>query len=143
MKLFAFDIGEKRIGIAKTDELGIGVWPVETYLRKDLPSDFQHLLEVIQEHAIEKVIVGYPYHQNGRPSAQGAKIKQFTLAFERFLAREKKRVSLEFYDERLTSFAAEDALKGYKKKQKRKHLDAIAACLLLEDYLSHFSSKNF
>ncbi len=138
MKLLALDIGDKRIGLATTDELGVAVWPQETILRKELEQDLLKLVDLIKEGSIQGLVVGLPFHADGRESAQAKKIKTFVSQLQKKILQENLQISLEWCDEGLTSWEAEQKLteKGFKGKKRKAKVDALAACLILEDYLA-------
>lgn len=138
MKLLALDVGEKRIGLAKNDGLGIGVWPLQTLLRKNLEKDLDFIFEILQEDQIEKIIVGLPLSMNGTESQQTQKVRAFANQLKKFLHQKKQPLVVEFWDERLSSWEAEENLiySGIKIKKNKGLLDAEAACVILKDYLS-------
>lgn len=136
MKIVALDMGEKRIGMAISLE-NRSVFPLQTILRKNLEEDFQNILEMIQEYSLEKLVVGFPYNMDGTESAQSKKIKIFVKSLEKFLKEKNIDVSIEFSDERLTSWEAREKLSGKKAKKNKQAIDAIAACLILENYLAN------
>jgi putative Holliday junction resolvase len=137
MRLMALDIGEKRIGLATTDELGIAIWPQPTLFRKNLSRDLEEILQHIQDHSIETLVVGLPLNMDGTEGAQAKKVRNFISQLRRSMERKGIAVPLEWCDERLTSWEAERRLKekGIKGKDRKSEVDALAACLILEDYL--------
>ncbi len=132
MKILALDVGDKRVGIATSDELGVGIWPQKTFLRQGTPSDFEKLAEIIQEQNPQLVIVGLPLNMNGSEGPQAKKVRQFMAFLEKEIS-----IPIEYSDERLTSWEAESKLaeKGIKGKNKKAQVDSMAASLILEDYL--------
>lgn len=138
MKILALDIGEKRIGIATNDPLGVGVWPQERFLRQNTEQDFEKLAERIEEHEPELLVVGLPVNMNGSEGPQAKKVRQFIMHLEKILQENfKKEIIIEWVDERLSSWDAEGKLreKGLKGKKVKEAVDSMAACLMLEDYL--------
>src|SRR4030095_14750251 len=106
MRLLALDIGDKKIGRAATDELGVGIWPQDTWIRKDLASDLQEILGWIQDRKAETVVVGLPYNMDGTEGSQAKKVKAFVASLQKAMEKEKIAVPVEWGDERLTSWAA-------------------------------------
>ncbi len=135
MKIVALDMGEKRIGVAISSENSV-VFPLQTILRKNLEQDFQSVLELIQEYSLEKLVVGFPYHMNGAESSQSKKIRSFVESLKSFLKNKNIDIPIEFADERLTSWEAREKLSGKKAKKNKEAIDAMAASLILEDYLA-------
>lgn len=137
MKILALDVGHKRIGLAKTDGLGIGVWPLQTLQRQSLEQDLEKIFEILEEDQIEKIIVGLPLSMNGTESKQTQKVRAFANQLKRFLHQKGHPQSVDFWDERLSSWEAEETLShaGIKIKKNKGLLDAEAACVILRDFL--------
>jgi putative Holliday junction resolvase len=142
MRLLSLDIGEKRIGLAATDEIGVGVWPQGTLLRTNLESDLREILEKIRELSVQTVVVGLPLNMDGTEGPQAKKIRRFATELEKHLKKEGFSISIAWCDERLTSWEAEQRLTqwGLKGKKKKAQVDEMAACLILEDYLERTRS---
>jgi putative pre-16S rRNA nuclease len=137
MRLLALDIGDKRIGLAATDEIGVGVWPQGTLVRKDLDSDLRWLSEKIQALSPQTLVIGLPFNMDGTEGPQAKKVRRFATELEKYLRREGLSPSIAWCDERLTSWEAEQRLteRGLKGKKRKANVDTMAACLILEDYL--------
>src|SRR4029453_1405213 len=101
MRLLALDIGDKKIGRATTDELGVGVWPQETWVRKDLGSDLKEILGWIQDLKAETVVVGLPYNMDGTEGPQAKKVKAFVVSLQKAMEKEKIAIPVEWCYERL------------------------------------------
>lgn len=138
MKILALDIGDKRIGIATSDILGVSVWPQKKFLRQNIEQDYEKLAERIEEHEPEVIVVGLPVNMDGSEGPQAKKVRQFIAKLEKKMSEIlSKSFSIEWVDERLSSWDAENKLreKGLKGKQVKEAVDSAAACLMLEDYL--------
>lgn len=137
MRILALDVGEKRMGLAQTDELGVGVWPQATYHRRGLQEDLDFLVQKIEEAKIQILVVGLPYNMDGSEGSQAKKVRHFASELEKQFAQKKLSISIKWCDERLTSWEAEQRLteKGLKGKKRKQQVDSMAACLILEDYL--------
>ena len=134
MRTMALDVGEKTVGIAVTDELGISASPRET-LRRD-GSELDRLERIVKEEGVGEVVVGLPISLNGTlgPSAQKV------LAFVETL-RTRLEVPIETWDERLTTAEAEKMLiaADTRRAKRRQVIDQIAATLILQGYLRNKS----
>jgi len=134
MRVLGLDLGEKRIGLAISDEEARIAFPAGFIERKGRRRDLQALCALVRERGIGGAVVGLPLHMSGRrgPEAEAAE------AFARELAV-AAAIPVELLDERWTSVAAERALQetGRRVKQKRGRgeVDAIAATLLLSTWL--------
>lgn len=125
-KLLGLDVGDRRIGLALADsEVRIAV-PFGYLERSD--QLIQQITEIILEHEIQVVVVGYPRNQSGEPTGQTV----VTEAFVSELANIEVDADLVFQDESLTSVEAERRLGAVKDKGL---IDAEAASIILQDYM--------
>jgi len=132
MRILALDVGDRNIGIAVSDALRTIAQGRSTLRRTSWEGDLAYLRKVVEEYEVEKIVVGNPLHMDGRESAQGKKIAAFATKLSKSLG-----TPVIFWDERLTSFAAEQLLEemGLKWRDRKKHVDKIAAMLILQGYL--------
>lgn len=137
VKILALDVGDKRVGVAINDALGVGVWPQKTFFRQGSEQDYEKLAEMIQELEPEALLVGLPLNMNSSEGPQAKKVRQFVGELQKVLEQNKFNIPVLWQDERLTSWEAEGKLieKGIKGKNKKAQVDSMAACLILEDYL--------
>jgi len=137
MKFLALDIGEKRVGLASGDELGVGVWPQKNFLRQGTERDYEALAERIEEYGPRHLIIGLPVNMDGSEGPQAKKVRQFAAKLEEALSAKGIAPEIAWCDERLSSWEAENQLreKGFKGKKVKESVDSMAACLILEDYL--------
>ena len=124
--LIALDVGTKRIGVASADStLPIAV-PLETI---DVDgTELAQIRKIVSDKQAEAIIVGYPRNQGGEPTAQ-------TEVSENFAQHLKSIAPVIFQDESLTSVIAEDRLKMSGKPYQKADIDALAAAIILQDYL--------
>ena len=132
MRIMALDVGDKTIGVAISDALLLTAQSRPTIQRKDPKSDIEVLRRLAAENEVHQIVVGQPLHLSGKPSRQSRKIGVFAAALEK-----KLDIPVAFWDERLTSFAAEQHLEemGLNWRQRRRHVDKIAAMIILQNYL--------
>ena len=133
-RVMAFDVGERRIGVAVCDPLGITAQGLETYTRTDSEAaDIEHLLNLAKQYQPVKLVFGMPRNMNGSYGMQA----EYTKAFADKLL-ENWQGEYDFYDERLTTAGAKRILlEADVSRGKRKQvIDKIAAVIILEDYLS-------
>jgi putative Holliday junction resolvase len=126
------DVGDKRIGIAISDEMLLTAQGRPSLKRKTLSWDLEWLRRLAEENDVQSIVVGLPLHMDGQRSAQSEKIRRFAGKLRQVTNR-----TIVFWDERLTSFAAEQHLQelGLKWRARRRHVDKIAAMLILQSYL--------
>ena len=136
-RLVAFDVGDKRIGIAVSDALGITAQPVETYHRAGgAEKDAAYLVSVAQKYAPCRLVFGMPRNMDGSYGEQSEKVKRFA---ERVLALWDGEY--DFYDERLTTMAARRILldADISRNKQKKVIDKLAATVILEGYMQSHS----
>jgi|SRR5688572_11905219 putative holliday junction resolvase len=130
MRLMALDVGKKRIGIAISDPLKITARPHSTIDRGK--SAYPRIVSLVQELEVERIIVGLPLHLSGVEGEQAKDVRSFVAKLQPHL-----NIPIEYKDERLTTVEAEYRIadrRGDWRKRKSK-IDAVAASVLLEEYL--------
>ena len=131
MNYLGLDWGEKRIGLAFADSLGIAV-PLPAAVAATKQARMQQIQAAITERKVDVLIVGYPLNMDGSVGFKAKEVDAFIAVLEgRF------KLPLHRVDERLSSHAVEQHLKGSKKKPDRKSgaIDSSAAALILQDFL--------
>ena len=134
MRIMALDLGERRIGVALSDALGITAQPLMTYNRaKDnRKEDIAGLWELIKKHEVEKLVVGLPKNMNNTLGFKAEEVQNFIKALV-----EVEEIPVEWVDERLTTVSAERALleADVSRKKRKSVIDKMAAVLILQTYL--------
>jgi putative Holliday junction resolvase len=132
MRIAGVDYGTVRIGIATAD-LNVGIaGPYETYQRRNDRLDAEHFRRFAAEEGIARFVIGLPVHQSGEESQKSAESRAFGAWLQQVTG-----VPVEFFDERYTSFEAEQHLldAGLTKKRRKERLDQLAAQIMLTAYL--------
>ncbi len=128
MKILGIDYGEKRIGLAISDES-------QTFARElDIlpPKDFwQGINGLIKTEGVEKVVLGWPINMAGEKTKKTREVERFKLELEKACA-----VQVDITDERLTSVMAHNLPGG------KKNVDSLAAQILLQNYLDKHKHPN-
>jgi len=137
MRILGLDIGEKRTGVALSDELGITAQPLDTIEAKG-PDDMEKkVFDLIGRLNPDKIVMGLPRNMDGSigPRAQAV----LSLA-ER--VRGKTGHTVETWDERLSTVEAERVLLSAQmgRKKRKKALDSLSAVLILQGYLDSLKS---
>jgi len=132
MRVMALDVGDRNIGVAVSDALLLTAQGRATLKRTTWQADLEYLRKVAEDNEVSKVVVGKPLHMDGRESRQSRKVTQFATRLSKSLS-----LPVILWDERLTSFAAEQHLEevGLNWRDRRKHVDKVAAMFILQDYL--------
>ena len=135
-RLIAIDFGRVRSGVAVTDNMQIIANPLDTLPTKDL---IAFLVDYCGRETVEKIIVGHPLQMSGEDSDSMRYITPFVGRLRNALPD----MPIEMYDERFTSVLAHRAMidGGMKKsdRQNKANVDKIAACIILEDYITHIT----
>ena len=136
MKLLAIDHGDKRVGIAASDPLGMMAHPLEFILAEPFDAFLERLQEILAERETEQIIVGMPRNMDGSIGSQALKVEDFVA-----ILRKSVTVPVCTWDERLTTVMAEDKLReaGMSVRTAKKKVDAAAAAVMLQDYMDSFS----
>jgi putative Holliday junction resolvase len=130
-RLLAIDLGDRRTGVAVGDEDSGAAMPLEVLQIPRGDALQRALLALIDAHEPDAVIVGLPLNMD---DTEGPRAKD-ARAFAADLARDCGR-TVHLHDERLTSFEAEDRMRGTSRREKKTRSDAVAACVLLESYFA-------
>jgi len=138
MAVAAIDLGRRRIGLAIAAADGIGAHPLGVIEHRSIAADTAAIAKLLRGREVDTVVVGLPLNMDGSegPSARSAR------AFAQRLAVELG-VAVELFDERLTSFEAEERLRGMpnRGKSKKMAVDALAAAIILEGWLQARTGK--
>jgi putative Holliday junction resolvase len=136
-RLLGLDVGNRRIGVAVSDELGLTAQPVLTLIRKKPRDDIRSLARLARKYGCQEIVVGNPLHLSGDLSPQAEK----TQAFAQSLAEETK-LPVHLWDERLTTSEAHRILyeSGRPRTEHRKVVDQVAAVIILQGFLDARSS---
>lgn len=131
--LLGLDIGDTRIGVAISDDLGVAAHPLCTLTRKNRQVDLIVISDLVSIHEIERVIIGLPISLDGSLGAQAEKVQKFAKRLEHVID-----VPIEFQDERFTTAEAEEILRELNKdaREQKGLIDEVAAVLILKDYLN-------
>ena len=132
MKAMGIDYGEARIGIALSDLLKMLASPYTTYHTKNTLEDEQYFVDLIKREKVDTLVVGLPYNMQGEEQEIASKAREFATRLA-----ELSGCKLVLVDERMTSVVAEDILKQKYRdwRERKKHLDEVAAMVILQDYL--------
>ncbi len=133
MRILALDFGERRIGVAVTDPMGILAQPLETLERRPAPSraHLDRIAELALEYRAAKIVVGLPLHMDGHAGPEVEAARAFGLEVEA-----RTGVPVDYLDERWTTREAERTLRELGVRgRKRRRLDPVAASLILRTYL--------
>ena len=137
MRTLGIDFGEKRIGLAISDPLGILATPIETLDSSEMDLVIPKLAETISDHTVTKIVVGIPWALSGKSGPQTKKTFEFIS-----LISDTFEIPIKQIDERFTSLQAEKKLRLVDKRSRKKQkkipkglIDSVSAAIILQTYL--------
>ena len=133
MRTLCLDVGDRRIGVAVSDALGITAQGLETYWRTEsTKKDVAHILGLVEQYAPCRLLLGLPMNMNGTVGEQGEKVQKFADAI-----RKEWDGEIVFFDERLTTLTARRVLldADVSRGKQKKVIDKLAAVVILQGYM--------
>jgi putative Holliday junction resolvase len=130
-RVLCLDVGEKRIGVAVSDLLGLTAQGVETIFTQGADRDVDRVLDLARTYDTRKVLCGLPRNMDGSEGFQARAVRSFAEKLE------GAGLSVRFQDERLTSVSAARVLRegGVRGDRRKKVLDKLAATYILQSFL--------
>ena len=134
MRVIGLDLGNRTVGIALSDNLGIIANPIGTFRfeDQDLDAALQEVCRVIKENNVQKIVLGLPKNMNGTIGPQA----EYCLKFKEMLEAATK-LEVIMIDERLTSKQADVIMlkADISRNKRKKNVDKLAATIILQSYL--------
>ena len=133
-RILAIDYGDVRVGLALSDITNTIATGLDTLvINKNKSILIDKVKELVEEHKIEKIVIGYPKNMNGTLSKKTEEVDKIVKKLE-FL-----NIEIVKWDERLTTVSAYMTMRdlGIKQTQKNKYADKLAATSILQDYLEY------
>lgn len=140
MRILAIDFGDRNIGLAVSDQLGLTAQPLGTYRLKALVQEnkkyFQNL---VNEHDIREIVIGFPLRMDGSAGSRAEKTREFAAWLEKAVDR-----PIVFWDERLTTREAIQVLRrqNVRRKKNKSKEDQVSAVIILAAYLESRRSES-
>ncbi|GGH29353.1 Holliday junction resolvase RuvX [Paenibacillus segetis] len=138
MKIMGLDYGDRRIGVAVSDDLGWTAQGVEVIDRLREGAELERIANLVEQYAVEELVVGLPKNMNGTIGPRG----EICMAFAEEL-RTRLKLPVHLWDERLTTVSAQRTLieADVSRKKRKGVVDKIAAVLILQNYMDSKSKK--
>lgn len=132
-RILALDLGTVRIGIALSDPTGTVAGPLETIAHRERRKDVAAVAALARTHGAERIVLGWPRNMDGTSGPAARRAEAFAEAL-----RKVAGVPVDLWDERLSTVAADRALRDadVKRERRRALRDQIAAALILQGYLT-------
>ena len=138
MRKIALDVGDKTVGIALSDELGITAQGLMTLERVGIKKDTTKILDLVKEYNCDTIVIGLPKKLDGTDSIQTEKVYEFrTMLENKMRSTGMKDIDVVWQDERLTTVMAERVLieADVSRKKRKEVIDKQAAVLIMQSYL--------
>lgn len=133
MRVLSLDLGDVRVGIARSDLLKMIANPVQTYKRESLKRDIENFCKIIIENEADELVIGLPLNMDGTEGYRAQSAREIGKLIQEKLPN----IKIVFQDERLSTVEAEDFLiqSNMRRQDRKKVIDQIAACIILQTYL--------
>ena len=131
-------VGDKTIGVALSDMLGITANGLMTIDRIGIRKDADKVLNLVKEHGCDTIVIGLPLNLDGSDSVQTQKVRDFRKMLEnKMMSTGIKDIRVVFQDERFTTKIAENVLieADVSRKKRRQVIDKQAAVIILQSFL--------
>ena len=133
MRVMAIDYGDARTGVAISDVMGFLAGFTTVIHSRKSEVVIEELAKLIAEHGVDELVMGFPRNMDGTEGPRADLYREFAARVE-----ERTGMSVNLWDERRTTIEAHQILHagGKKMKDHKKNVDAVAATLILEGYLT-------
>lgn len=141
MRILGLDYGTKTVGVAISDPFGWTAQGLETIVRKEdnkLRQTMARIEEIAKEYKVELIVLGYPLNMNDSVGERAQACLEFGQKLER-----RTQIPVKMWDERLTTVSANEILieSGVRREERKKVIDKIAACIILQGYLDSLENE--
>ncbi len=132
MRILGIDLGERRIGLAVSDSLGITAQGLKTIQIQKPEDRYTKIMEIIKENKVERLVFGLPKNMNGSLGPQARKVQEYAQKLGQFT-----NLPIDFEDERLSTVRAEQVLleADQSRAKRKKSIDRLSAVIILQSYL--------
>lgn len=133
MRIMGLDVGQRRIGVALSDELGLTAQPFKVIERRGEEA-FRELAKIAEEGEVGEIVVGLPKRTDGTLGVEASRVMAFAEELKCRLG-----LPVRFWDERFSTAQAERVLLAadQSRRKRKKVRDKVAAALILQGYLDH------
>jgi putative Holliday junction resolvase len=137
-RILCIDYGEKRLGMALSDELGVTAQPLGKIEAESREDQIKEIKKVAEEKGVSEVVVGFPLTLKGEVSHAASKVTAFATDLNRHLC-----LPVVTWDERLSTKQSEKVLieSGMRRKKRKQVVDSVAAAVILQSYLDARRNK--
>ncbi len=131
-RIMALDVGEKRVGVAVSDPLGLTAQPCATLKREDPEKLLGQIKKIADERGVARIIVGIPYNIRGEEGDSAKKIREFARCLHEYTG-----IETDIEDERFSSAVSERIMlwADVSRKKRKGNIDKMAAAVILQGFL--------
>ena len=139
-RIMGLDVGDKTIGVAVSDLMGLTAQGVKTIKRVGKKKDIEALKEIIKERQVNKIVSGLPKNMNNTYGEATQRTMEFKTLLEKNIT-----TKIVLQDERLTTVQADNYMieAGMSRKKRKKKIDSLAANIILQTYLDSIRGGNY
>ncbi len=132
IRILGIDLGEKRIGVALSDALGLTAQGLTVLSRQGQKTDLNRIAALVREHEVQQIVIGLPRHLDGRLGKGADEVMVWAKELQ-----ERLHLPVHTIDERLTTMQAERVLLAadVSRRKRRQVIDKMAASLILQTFL--------
>ena len=146
MRILGLDVGDRTVGVAVSDPLGIIATGVTTIDRVGIRKDTGRVIDYIREYDCSRVVIGLPLNLDDSDSVQTEKVREFRRMLENKLRSSGplSRVAVDWQDERYSTAEAEEVLieANMSREDRKKIIDRQAAIVILQRYLDRMPAED-
>jgi putative Holliday junction resolvase len=137
-RILCIDYGEKRLGMALSDEMGITAQPLGKIESSERKAQLDELKKVVDKHGVSEVVVGLPLTLEGDVAQAASRVIAFATDLNKYLC-----LPVVTWDERLSTKQSERVLieSGVKRKKRKEVVDSVAAAVVLQSYIDARRNK--
>lgn len=137
-RLMGLDVGQKTIGVAVSDPLGLTAQGVTVVRRSDPARDLEALRSIVEEYGVGEVVVGLPIRTDGAPGPEAASVEEFMELLRRALG-----LPVAGWDERFTTAQAQRLMidAGVSRSKRRAKIDMVAAAIILQGFIDRRAAR--
>lgn len=139
-RAMGLDVGDKTVGLALSDALGITAQGLPTVQRKSLEADLAAIMAICRENDVERLVVGLPLNMDGSEGPRAEICRRFGDRLS-----ERSGLPVEYWDERLTTAQAERVLleADLSRRKRKKVIDRLAAQVILQAWMDARCARTF
>ena len=145
MRSLGLDIGDRRTGVAISDPEGLVAVPLTVIISQSENSTIDDIIKLVEQHRIERIVVGLPRSLDGSLGPQAEKVTAFAEKLSLRAQRGNLNVDIQLWDERFSTVAVAKlmAKAGGKRNRSKEKQDALAAAFILQGFLDSLKEMSY